>query len=250
MPVIQNKIRRFNRRRQSDELERQAQYVFLIFLRFMSSSFYQFYFYVLCHHHFINFTLQRYTLSFNHFCCFYSINHHYVFLNMKDIYPSFVVRHHVPCLRMYATDILGHVLRQEIGQLAKVSSGRCVNLNSVGSHVSSDTWTTIHRNTHPPTDVRVFRRLDNPRAQLLYAHIRPLAQMLSALAFPLFYMVLLPWYYIIFSRCKDTNKYSSGKINVVMRRKKKIFSAKYAENNNFAGYTKQLPPLFEATEVG
>ena len=24
------------------------------------------YFYVLCHHHFINFTLQRYTLSFNH----------------------------------------------------------------------------------------------------------------------------------------------------------------------------------------
>ena len=238
------------------------------------------YFYVLCHHHFINFTLQRYTLSFNHFCCFYSINHHYVFLDMKDIYPSFVVRHHVPCLRMYATDIvitadaievgedgkreyllphclfvtpctfLGHVLRQEIGQLAKVSSGRCVNLNSVGSHVSSDTWTTIHRNTHPPTDVRVFRRLDNPRAQLLYAHIRPLAQMLSALAFPLFYMVLLPWYYIIFSRCKDTNKYSSGKINVVMRRKKKIFSAKYAENNCFAGYTKQDPPLQSAAAVG
>ena len=62
------------------EQERQAQYVFV-------------YFYVLCHHHFINFTPQRYTLSFYHFCCFYSINHHYVFLNMKDIYPSFVVRH-------------------------------------------------------------------------------------------------------------------------------------------------------------
>jgi hypothetical protein len=27
LPVIQNKIRRFNRRRQSDELEHQAQYV-------------------------------------------------------------------------------------------------------------------------------------------------------------------------------------------------------------------------------
>ena len=80
LPVIQNKIRRFNRRRQSDELERQAQYVFV-------------YFYVLCHHHFINFTPQRYTLSFNHFCCFYSINHHCVILDMKDIYPPFVVRH-------------------------------------------------------------------------------------------------------------------------------------------------------------
>ena len=45
LPVIQNKIRRFNRRRQSDELEHQAQYVFLIFLRFMSSSFYQFHAY-------------------------------------------------------------------------------------------------------------------------------------------------------------------------------------------------------------
>ncbi len=53
LPVIQNKIRRFNRRRQSDELELQAQYVFV-------------YFYVLCHHHFINFTLQRYTSSFNY----------------------------------------------------------------------------------------------------------------------------------------------------------------------------------------
>ena len=42
LPVIQNKIRRFNRRRQSDELEHQAQYVFIIFLRFMLSSFYQF----------------------------------------------------------------------------------------------------------------------------------------------------------------------------------------------------------------
>ena len=40
--VIQNKIRRFNKRRKLDELERQAQYVFFIFLRFMSSSFYQF----------------------------------------------------------------------------------------------------------------------------------------------------------------------------------------------------------------
>jgi len=165
-------------------------------------------------------------LSFNHFCCFYSINHHCVILDMKDIHPTFVVRHHMPRLRMYASDIgiaaytievgkdgkrkyllphclfvspctfLGHVLRQEIGQLAKVSSGRCVNLNSVGSHVSSDTWTTIHRNTRQPTSVRVFRRLDNPRAQLLYAHIRPLAQMLSALAVHLFYMVLLPWYYL------------------------------------------------------
>ena len=42
LPVIQNKIRRFNRRRQSDELEHQAQYVFVKFIRFMSSSFYQF----------------------------------------------------------------------------------------------------------------------------------------------------------------------------------------------------------------
>lgn len=75
----------------------------------------------------------------------------------------------------------------------------CATLRLVGSHVSSDTWTTIHRNTHPPTDVRVFRRLDNPRAQLLYAHIRPLAQMLSALAVPLFYMVLLPWYCLYFA---------------------------------------------------
>ena len=36
LPVIQNKIRRFNRRRQSDELEHQAQNVFV-------------YFHVLCH---------------------------------------------------------------------------------------------------------------------------------------------------------------------------------------------------------
>ena len=55
---------------------------------------------------------------------------------------------------------------------------------------------------------------------------------------------------VIISRCKDTNKYSSSKKNVVMRRKKKIFSAKYAENNSFAGYTKQNPPHIEATEVG
>lgn len=84
---------------------------------------------------------------------------------MEDIYPSFVVRHHVTCLRVYATDIgitadaievgedcereyllphclfvtpctfLGHVLRQKVGQLTKVGSGRCINLNSVGSHV-------------------------------------------------------------------------------------------------------------------
>ena len=55
---------------------------------------------------------------------------------------------------------------------------------------------------------------------------------------------------VIVSRCKDTNKYSSGKINVVMRRKKKIFSAKYAENNSFAGYTKQNSPLQSAAAVG
>ena len=35
-------------------------------------------------------------LSFNHFCCFYSINHHCVILDMKDIYPPFVVRHSSP----------------------------------------------------------------------------------------------------------------------------------------------------------
>lgn len=39
---LRNKKRRCNKRRHSDELGRQAQYVFLIFLRFMSSSFYQF----------------------------------------------------------------------------------------------------------------------------------------------------------------------------------------------------------------
>ena len=50
--VIQNKIRRFNKRRKLDELEHQAQYVFV-------------YFYILCHHHFINFTLQRYAKIFN-----------------------------------------------------------------------------------------------------------------------------------------------------------------------------------------
>jgi len=55
---------------------------------------------------------------------------------------------------------------------------------------------------------------------------------------------------VIISRCKDTNKYSSSKKNVVMRRKKKIFSAKYAENNSFAGYTKQNPPLQSAAAVG
>ena len=42
LQVIQNKIRRILKRRKLDELERQAQYVFVIFLRFMSSSFYQF----------------------------------------------------------------------------------------------------------------------------------------------------------------------------------------------------------------
>jgi hypothetical protein len=35
-----------------------------------------------------------------------------------------------------------------------------------------------------------------------------------------------------------------------MRRKKKIFSAKYAENNSFAGYTKQNPPFQSAAAVG
>lgn len=115
------------------------------------------------------FTLQKYTLSFYHFYRFYSINHHCVILNMEDIYPPFVVRHHMSRLRMYATDIsitadtievgedgkrenllphclfvapstlFGHILRQEIGQLAKIGSGRCLNLNSVGSHVLSDT---------------------------------------------------------------------------------------------------------------
>jgi hypothetical protein len=55
---------------------------------------------------------------------------------------------------------------------------------------------------------------------------------------------------VIISRCKDTQNYSSGKINVVVRRKKKIFSAKYAENNSFAGYTKQNPPLQSAAAVG
>ena len=40
--VIQNNFRRFLKRRKLDELERQAQYVFVLFLRFMSSSFYQF----------------------------------------------------------------------------------------------------------------------------------------------------------------------------------------------------------------
>ena len=55
---------------------------------------------------------------------------------------------------------------------------------------------------------------------------------------------------VIVSRCKDTNKYSSSQKNVVMRRKKKIFSAKYAENNSFASYTKQNPPLQSAAAVG
>lgn len=36
---------------------------------------------------------------------------------------------------------------------------------------------------------------------------------------------------VIVLRCKDTQNYSSGKINVAMRRKKQIFSAKYAEND-------------------
>jgi hypothetical protein len=58
-------------------------------------------------------------------------------------------------------------------------------------------------------------------------------------------MFLYPFCFVI-SRCKDTNKNSSDKINVAVRRKKKIFSAKYAENNSFAGYTKQLLPLQSA----
>jgi hypothetical protein len=62
-------------------------------------------------------------------------------------------------------------------------------------------------------------------------------------------MFLYPFCFVI-SRCKDTNKYSTGKINVVMRRKKKIFSAKYTENNSLAGYTKQNPPLQSAAAVG
>ena len=55
---------------------------------------------------------------------------------------------------------------------------------------------------------------------------------------------------VIVSRCKDTNKYSFSQKNVVMRRKKKIFSAKYAEINSFAGYTKQNPPFQSAAAVG
>ena len=127
-------------------------------------------------------------LSFNHFCGFYSINHHNVFLNMKDIHPTFVVRHHVPCLGMYASDIgisaytievckdgqrknllshslfvlprtfFGHILRQEARQFAKVFSGRRIYFKPVGSHVSSSTWTTIHRNTRRPTSVRGCRQ--------------------------------------------------------------------------------------------
>ncbi len=52
LPVIQNNFRRLLKRQKLDELERQAQYVVFV------------YFYVLCHIHFINFTLQRYTLLF------------------------------------------------------------------------------------------------------------------------------------------------------------------------------------------
>lgn len=127
-------------------------------------------------------------LFFNHFCGFYSINHHNVFLNMEDIHPTFVVRHHMPRLRMYAADIgiaaytievgkdgqrknllshslfvlprtfFGHILRQEVRQFAKVFSSRRVYFKTVGSHVSSSTWTTIHRNTRRPTSVRDCRQ--------------------------------------------------------------------------------------------
>ena len=58
--VIQNKIRRILKRRKLDELERQAQYVFV-------------YFYVLCHHHFINFTLQRFQLIIAFAICRYNV---------------------------------------------------------------------------------------------------------------------------------------------------------------------------------
>ena len=98
---------------------------------------------------------------------------------MKDIHPTFIVRNHVTSLRMDTPDIgisaytiqvgedgkrkdflshclfvapgtlFGHILRQKVGQFAKICSGRCINLKPVGSHVSSDTWTTTHRNIHP-----------------------------------------------------------------------------------------------------
>ena len=119
------------------------------------------------------------SLSFNQLCCFYSVNYYGVVLYVKYVHPAFIVRNHVPCLRVDATDIgtsaytiqvgedrerknfmshrlfiapcslFGHVLRQEVGQLAKICSGRWVNLKPVRSHVSSDTWTTTHQNTHP-----------------------------------------------------------------------------------------------------
>jgi hypothetical protein len=69
---------------------------------------------------------------------------------------------------------------------------------------------------------------------------------MSSLLYFYFYVIII----LSISRCKDTNKYSSGKINVVVRRKKKIFSAYFAENNSFAGYTKQNPPLQSAAAVG
>ena len=64
-----------------------------------------FFYYSFCFIPYIVVYIDTYNLSFNQFCCFYSINHHCVVLNMEDIYPSFVVRHHVPCLRVYATHI-------------------------------------------------------------------------------------------------------------------------------------------------
>lgn len=118
-------------------------------------------------------------LSFNQFCCFYSVNNYGVVLYVEDVHPTFVVRYHMPCLWVDASNIgisaytvqvgedgkrkyfmshglfvapctlFGHVLRQEVGQLAKICSGRRINLKPVSSHVSLNTWTTIHQNTHP-----------------------------------------------------------------------------------------------------
>lgn len=118
-------------------------------------------------------------LSFNQFCRFYSVYDYNVVLYMEDVYPTFVVRNHVPCLWVDASHIgisaytvqvgedgkrkdflshclfvapcslFRHVFRQEIGQLTKICSGRRINLKPVSSHVSLNTWTTIRQNTHP-----------------------------------------------------------------------------------------------------
>lgn len=118
-------------------------------------------------------------LSFNQLCCFYSVNYYDVVLYVKDVHPAFIVRYHMPCLWVDASNIgisaytvqvgedgkrkdflshclfvapcsfFGHVFRQEIGKLAKICSGRRINLKPVSSHVSSDTVTTTRQNIHP-----------------------------------------------------------------------------------------------------